>query len=154
MRISCSSSSASAVAATLRRASERKTSRVASSSGAAPVERRRRLQRSSRRWTGSPRSSSRRASGAVTITLRSCTSDFAADVDGAASGNEQEPQRLASLSGSRQRQRLARTSGASGADRIELVVLAAQPPLVPWQAANLEHGLVVFAQMTDQASAV
>ena len=35
-----------------------------------------------------------------------------------------------------------------------MVVLAAQPPLVPWQAANLEHGLVVFAQMTDQASAV
>ena len=42
--------------------------------GGAELERRSRLQRSSSRRTGSPRSSSRRRSGAVTITLRNCTS--------------------------------------------------------------------------------
>ena len=56
------------------RARLRSTCRVPSSSGVAVLERRRRLQRWISRWAGSARSSSRRPSGVVTITLRSWTS--------------------------------------------------------------------------------
>ena len=55
---------------------------------------------------------------------------FAADVDGAAAGDQQQPQRLPSLPCPRQRERLARERRARRPDRVERVVLAAQPPLV------------------------
>jgi hypothetical protein len=71
--ISCSSSFASSVVASILRASERSASTIASSSGVRECERRKRLQRRTNCVIGSRRSSSRRCSGAVTITLRSWT---------------------------------------------------------------------------------
>ena len=56
---------------------------------------------------------------------------LAADVDGAASGDQQQPQRFAPLSRTRHRQRLAPECGACSANRVELVVFAAQPSLAP-----------------------
>jgi hypothetical protein len=50
---------------------------------------------------------------------------LAANVDGAATGEQQQPQRLAVLSRARQRQGLAPERGAGGPDRVELVVFAA-----------------------------
>jgi len=79
---------------------------------------------------------------------------LAADVDGTPARDQQQPQRLSALPGSRQRQRLARERGKRGADGVEFVVLAAQAPLVPRGAANLEHRLAAPVQIAGQADAV
>ena len=75
-------------------------------------------------------------------------------VDRAAASKQQQPQRLASLPGSRQGERLARQRCAGGADRVERVVLTLQPPLVAWAAADLEHRLAAAAQMTGKPGTV
>ena len=54
---------------------------------------------------------------------------FAADVDGAATRDQQQPQRLPPLARSRQRERLAGERRPRRPGRVERVVLAAQPPL-------------------------
>jgi hypothetical protein len=63
---------------------------------------------------------------------------FAAHVDGAAAGDQQQPQRFPPLSRARQRERLGRESSTGYADGIEGVVPAVQPSLGPWRAAGLE----------------
>jgi hypothetical protein len=50
---------------------------------------------------------------------------LATDVDGAATREQQQPQRLAALSRARPRQRLTPERSAGGPDRVELVVFAA-----------------------------
>ncbi len=67
-------------------------------------------------------------SGAVTMT-RAAAQRFAADVDGAAAGDQQQPQCLASLPLPGQRERLAGQRRPRGPDGVERVVLAVQPPL-------------------------
>jgi hypothetical protein len=64
-----------------------------------------------------------------------------ADVDGASSCDQQEPQRLASLAVARQRERLAGKRCPRRPNRVERVVLAAEPPLGARRAADLEHRL-------------
>ena len=69
--------------------------------GALPLERRRRLQRSSSLLTGIPRSSWRSRSGR---SRSRCAADerFAADIDGAAAGDQEQPQRFPSPTCARQ----------------------------------------------------
>ena len=97
-----------AVAAWMRRARVRSTSVVASSSGVRELERRKRLQRSSSRRTGSRRSSLAELVGCGHDHAAQLHERFAANIDGAAAGEQQQPQRLLSLPRARQRQRLAR----------------------------------------------
>src|SRR6266571_6487238 len=42
----------------------------------------------------------------------------------------------------------------SGADRVESVVFAVQPPLASWAAASLEHRFAAAAQKASEASAI
>ena len=53
-----------------------------------------------------------------------------------------------------QRERLAGQRCSRDPDRVERVVLAGQPPLRSWCAADLEHGFTPLAQETGQACAV
>src|SRR6266536_2502751 len=41
-----------------------------------------------------------------------------------------------------------------GADRVESIVFALQPPLASWAAASLEHRLAVAAQITSEGGAI
>src|SRR6266508_4609275 len=70
------------------------------------------------------------------------------------SGKKQQTQRLAPLSGSRQRQRPARESRSCRSDRVQRVILATQPLLVTSAAADLEHRLAVTAQMASKPGTV
>ncbi len=139
------------VAAWTRRARVRSTSVAASSSGVRELERRRRLQRSSSRCCGSPRSSWRSWSGAVTITLRSCTSACRRTSTALrrASSSSRSASRRCPARGSASV--LAREHRAGGPDRVEPVVLALQPPLVARAAAGLEHRLAAAAQIDGRA---
>ncbi len=101
------------------------------------VRSRKRLQRSSRHRSGSAYNFSRSGSGAVTITLRSCTS-ARRRTSRAPARDQQQSQRFASLAHPRQDERLARQRRACGTDRVERVVFAAQPPLVARATAAVD----------------
>jgi hypothetical protein len=79
---------------------------------------------------------------------------LAAHADGAAASEQEQPQRLPLLAQAWPRQGLARQRGARGADRIEPVVLAAQPALASRSTAHLEHRLAPLTQVTGKAGAV
>ena len=103
------------------------------------------------RPTGNCRSSSRRLAGAVTITLRSCTS--ASRRTSTALRRASKSTRNASCrcpergSGSR----LAAQGRARSPNRVEWVVLALQPPLATCRAAAFVHRLAASGQVASQA---
>jgi hypothetical protein len=125
-RISPSSSAASAVAASIRRARLRKTSRVASSSAPAEPERRTKAaaaleqpcERESAQLLAEP--VGRGHDHAAQLHER-----LATDVDGAASGDQQQPQGLPPLPRAGKRERLAGERRPRRPDCVERVVLAA-----------------------------
>jgi hypothetical protein len=126
---------------------------LVSSSGLQEDECRRRLQRSiSRR--GQAAELGAELVGAGDDHAPQLHERLAAHLDRAAAGEQQEPQRFPSLPGSRQGERLAGERCTGGADRVQLVVLATQPPLVAWDAADLKHYLAAAAQMTGEPGTV
>ncbi len=76
------------------------------------------------------------------------------DVDGAASREQEHPQRLLPLPRARERHRVGGEPCACGSDRVQWVVLAAQSTLAPGLAADLEHRLAALGEVTSQPSAV
>ena len=123
----------------------------ASSSGVHELERRSRLQRQINRLAGSPRSCSRSRSGQVTITLRNCTSASRRTSTALRRASKEQLQRLTTLPGTGQAQRLARERRPGGTDRIKRVVLAPQPALVTGAASDLQHRLAATAQMAGKS---
>jgi hypothetical protein len=75
-------------------------------------------------------------------------------VDRTATGEQQQPQRLASLPRSWQGKLITSERCTCAADRVESVVFATQPPLAPRVSAGLEHDLALTAQITSEAGAV
>src|SRR5947208_2099232 len=78
----------------------------------------------------------------------------ATNVDGAPPREQQDAQRLLVLPGAWQRQRLCRKPSTCGADCVKRVVLAAQSPLAPGVAADLEHRLAALGEVASQTGAV
>jgi hypothetical protein len=91
--------------------------------------------------------------GAVTITPRSCER-FAADVDGAAARDLQQPQRLAPLASPGERERVAGERGPRGPGRVQRVVFAAEPTLAARYATDLEHALSACMEIAAETGAV
>jgi hypothetical protein len=77
-----------------------------------------------------------------------------AHIDCASAGQQKQPQRLTPLPSSRQAQRLARERRPRGADRVQRVILAPQPPLVTRAASDLEHRLAASTQMASKPGTV
>src|SRR5437762_9256856 len=74
--------------------------------------------------------------------------------DPAAAGEQQHAQRLLTLACPRQRQDLARKRRARRSERVERVVLAAEPPLRADAASNLDRRLALVRQIAREAGAV
>jgi hypothetical protein len=79
---------------------------------------------------------------------------FAAHVDGAATSDQQQPQRLPPLTGSRHRHRDAGECRPRCAGRVERVIFAAQPALGSRRAAHLEHRLAALGEVAGKTGAV
>jgi hypothetical protein len=79
---------------------------------------------------------------------------LAADVDGAATRDQQQPQRLSPLAHPRQRERVAGECRPRRPDRVECVVLAAQPTLAPRCPAELAHRFALLGERAGQTGAV
>ncbi len=79
---------------------------------------------------------------------------FAAYVDGAATSDQQQSKRFASLAGPWEREFLGRERGARGPGGVERVVLATQAALRPRCAADLEHDLAAAGEEAGKPSAV
>src|SRR5439155_1422469 len=79
---------------------------------------------------------------------------FAADVDGAAARDQQQPQRLAPLASARERERVAGERGRRGPGRVQRVVFAAESTLAVRYATDLEHALCTCMEIAAQTSAV
>ena len=77
-----------------------------------------------------------------------------ADVDGAATGQKQHPQRLLMLARPRQRQRLGRKACARGPDRNQRVIGTAQTPFATRLAPDPEHPPAVHSKKAAQTGAV
>jgi hypothetical protein len=77
-----------------------------------------------------------------------------ARVDRGSPGQQQKPQRLLMLPGSRSCPTLVCEGRASGTDRVELVVFATQPPLAAAGAVDLMHLFAPALQVTDKPGAV
>ena len=75
-----------------------------------------------------------------------------ADVDGAAAGEQQHPQRLLPLTGTRKKLRACRQRRACRPDRVERVVLATQAPLPADAAADLCHRFGARGEKACQAA--
>ena len=138
----------------MRRASERSTRMIASSSGVRELERRKWLQRRSSFPSGSRRSSSRKLSGAVTITLRSWT--IATRRTSTALRRASKSRRSASCrSPERGSARVVLASAERATScRVQQVVLASQSTLAPSSRADLVYRLGAAAQVASQAGAV
>ena len=67
---------------------------------------------------------------------------------------QQQPQRLLMLAGTRPRPTLACKRRAGSTDGVELVIFAVQPPLAAAAAIDLMHLLATALQMTDKPGAV
>jgi hypothetical protein len=131
----------------------RSTIRTASSSGAAAAERRSRPQRSSSRWTGKPAQLVAEAFWGGHDHAAQPHERFA-DIDGAAAGDQQQPQRFPPRTRARQRERLAGKRRPRRWDRVERVILAAPPMPVSRPAADLEHGFAALAEIAGKPEAV
>ncbi|HEX2432733.1 MAG TPA: hypothetical protein VHI55_02180 [Gaiellaceae bacterium] len=79
---------------------------------------------------------------------------FAAHVDGAASRDEQQPQRLAPLACARQRERVRGECCSGCAGCVERVIFAAQAAFRPWRAADFEHCLAAAGEEAGKTGAV
>jgi hypothetical protein len=79
---------------------------------------------------------------------------FASDVDGAATSDKQQPQRLSTLARSRQRKRVAGECRPRRARRVECVILAAQPTLGSRCTADLEHRFAMLGEIAGKTGAV
>jgi hypothetical protein len=79
---------------------------------------------------------------------------FAADVDGAATRDQQQPQRLAPLTSPREREYVAGERGPCDPGRVQRVVFAAQPTLAARDATDLEHALSACMEIAAETGAV
>jgi hypothetical protein len=79
---------------------------------------------------------------------------LAADIDGAPPRDQQEPQCFPPFAGPRERECVGRECRPRRASGVEGVVLAAQPPVCPGRAADLEHRLAVLGEITGETGAV
>jgi hypothetical protein len=138
-----------------RRRRVRRRARRAAVASSSTVEcvRRSRLQRSSSLPTCRPRSSWRSRSGRNDhgAELPEC---FAADVDGAAPRDQQQPQRFPPFACLRQRQRVGCERGVRSAGCVQGVVFAAEPPFRPRRAADFEHCLATLGEVARESGAV
>ena len=79
---------------------------------------------------------------------------FAAHVDGAATCDQEQPQRLPAFAAACQRERLAAKRRPRGPGGVQRIVFPTQAPLRPRRTADLEHRLAAASEVPGKAGAV